>query len=65
MKTVVISDAGHEAQKEGGRKGSATRHSAPTYARSIAKRWPALTASQRAEVSAILSRSVGRTEAGR
>lgn len=44
---------------------AAHRHSARTYARSIVKRWPALTAAQRAEVTAILSPLVGRTEAGR
>lgn len=44
---------------------AARRHDPRTYAKSIVKKWPALTAAQRAEVSAILSPVLGRVEAGR
>lgn len=63
--TFVVDDAVHQKIKDGAKLGGQRRHDPRTYARSIAKKWPALTAAQRAEVSAILSPLVGRTEAGR
>ncbi len=48
-----------------GQQLAAARHSPRTYARSIVKRWPALTEEQRAEIRAILAPVVGRVEAGR
>lgn len=39
---------------------AASRHSARSYAKSIVRRWPALTEDQRAEVRAILAPIVGR-----
>jgi len=63
--SLVISDEKHEAMREGGRKGSATRHDPRTYARSIVSKWPALDETVRAELRAILSPIVARAEAGR
>lgn len=58
-------NADPEFRKERARKAGAARHDFRSYARSIVEKWPALTAAQRAEVSAILSPIVGRTEAAR
>ena len=41
------------------------RHDPRVYARSIVKKWPALDETVRAELAAILSPIVGRTEASR
>ncbi|ADU06943.1 hypothetical protein ML5_1405 [Micromonospora sp. L5] len=48
-----------------GQQLAAARHSPRTYAKSIVKRWPALTAAQRAEVSAILSPIVASQDGGK
>ena len=40
---------------------AASRHSARSYARSVIKRWPALSEEQRAEVREILAPIVNRT----
>lgn len=41
------------------------RHSARSYARSVVRRWPALTEEQRAEVRSILSPVTADTSGGR
>lgn len=55
MKTIVISEEAHEAQKTGGRKGAATRHDKRTYAQSIVRDWPTLDDQVRAEIRQILA----------
>ncbi|MFI7071879.1 hypothetical protein [Micromonospora sediminicola] len=64
MSTETVRSYERKANPEGRRVGAAARHSPKVYAASIAKRWPALTAAQRAEVSAILTPLVTSQDGG-